>query len=186
MDAALYMKEHKAEFDVIIVDSSDPVGPAESLYTSEFYLNMHAALRPGGIVCTQGECQWSNLSLIKKVMGDAAQIYPTVDYAYTCIPTYPSGQIGFILANKGGNGKANMRSPRPIPASMTSSLRYYNSTIHAASFVLPNFAADELVAVRAPNTSGAASSSTTTLILSLAAGVAVGAVAAAVALTKRK
>jgi spermidine synthase len=48
MDAAEYMKGHRNEFDVIIVDSSDPVGPAETLYSSEFYANMHAALRPGG------------------------------------------------------------------------------------------------------------------------------------------
>jgi len=150
MDAALYMKEHRNEFDVIIVDSSDPVGPAETLYTSEFYLNMHAALRPGGIVCTQGECQWSNLALIKKVMADASAIYPVVDYAYTCIPTYPSGQIGFILAQKGGSS-TSMRTPRAIPAAMASTLRYYNSVIHKASFVLPNFAQAELTAVRAPN-----------------------------------
>ena len=53
MDAAIYMKEHANEFDVIIVDSSDPVGPAETLYTSSFYADMKACLRPGGLVCTQ-------------------------------------------------------------------------------------------------------------------------------------
>ena len=53
-DAAVYMKDHKGEFDVIIVDSSDPVGPAESLYTSAFYADMKDALKAGGIVCTQG------------------------------------------------------------------------------------------------------------------------------------
>jgi spermidine synthase len=53
MDAALYMKAHAGEFDCIIVDSSDPVGPAETLYTSSFYADMKACLRPGGIVCTQ-------------------------------------------------------------------------------------------------------------------------------------
>lgn len=53
MDAAVYMAAHKNEFDVIIVDSSDPVGPAETLYTSSFYHNMHSAMRDGGIVCTQ-------------------------------------------------------------------------------------------------------------------------------------
>jgi spermidine synthase len=100
MDAAEYMKAHQNEFDVIIVDSSDPVGPAETLYTSDFYRNMHSALRPGGIVCTQGECQWLHLDLIARVMADAKAMYPTVDYAYSCVPTYPDGQIGFILAAK--------------------------------------------------------------------------------------
>lgn len=100
MDAAVYMKAHKAEFDVIIVDSSDPVGPAETLYTSDFYTDMNNALRGNGIVCTQGECMWLHLDLIARVMRDAKGLYPTVDYAYTCIPTYPSGQIGFVLASR--------------------------------------------------------------------------------------
>ena len=95
---------HKNEFDVIIVDSSDPVGPAETLYTSDFYRNMSGALRDGGIVCTQGECQWLHLDLIARVMADARVMYPTVDYAYSCVPTYPDGQIGFIIAKKSGGG----------------------------------------------------------------------------------
>ncbi len=63
MDAALYVKDQVDQFDVIIVDSSDPVGmndmngwtkgPAESLYTTSFYNTMKAALRKGGIICTQ-------------------------------------------------------------------------------------------------------------------------------------
>lgn len=101
MDAAEYMKAHANEFDVIIVDSSDPVGPAETLYTSDFYRNMSVCLRAGGIVCTQGECMWLHLDLIHKVMTDAKGLYPTVDYGYSCVPTYPDGQIGFIIASKG-------------------------------------------------------------------------------------
>ena len=97
MDAAEYMKAHAGEFDVIIVDSSDPVGPAETLYTSDFYRDMHLALRDGGIVCTQGECQWLHLPLIKKVMSDASALYPVVDYGYSGVHTYPNGQIGYII-----------------------------------------------------------------------------------------
>ena len=151
MDAAEYMKLHKNEFDVIIVDSSDPVGPAETLYSSEFYRNMHAALRPGGIVCTQGECQWLHLPLIKKVMGDAAELFPTVEYAFASVPTYPSGQIGFILGRKAGTalsallgGGAALCQGRTVPAAMAAELRYYSEAIHRASFVLPKFAADKL------------------------------------------
>lgn len=52
-DAAEYIKGHVAEYDVIIVDSSDPVGPAESLYTKSFYTNMAIGLKPGGVIATQ-------------------------------------------------------------------------------------------------------------------------------------
>ena len=64
-DGYAYMKSKPGEFDVIIVDSSDPVGPAETLFQKEFYEFMKLALRPGGIVCTQAECQWLHLDIIK-------------------------------------------------------------------------------------------------------------------------
>ena len=153
MDAAEYMKGHKNEFDVIIVDSSDPVGPAATLYSSDFYRNMHAALKPGGIVCTQGECQWLHLDLIHKVIGDAAALFPTVEYAFASVPTYPSGQIGFIMGRKAdsalgallGGGRA-LSQGRAVPAAMQSALRYYSQAIHRACFVLPKFVADRLPA----------------------------------------
>ena len=49
------MGKHEGEFDVIITDSSDPVGPAESLFQKSYYELMKRALRPGGIICTQGK-----------------------------------------------------------------------------------------------------------------------------------
>ena len=75
MDAAEFVKDKAGQFDVIIVDSSDPVGPAETLYTSEFYSDMKTALRPGGIICTQGECIWLHLPLISKVLGDCGKLF---------------------------------------------------------------------------------------------------------------
>jgi spermidine synthase len=154
MDAAVYMKDHKNEFDVIIVDSSDPVGPAETLYTSAFYQDMYGALREGGVVCTQGECQYLHLELIRKVMEDAKALYPVVDYAYSCVPTYPDGQIGYIIATKAKGGDVLRTPKRPVPEDMRQSLRYYNEQIHEAAFVLPQFAAKKLEGVRAPQNNG--------------------------------
>ena len=59
---------------------------------------MKNALNPTGVLCTQGECMWLHLDLIAGVIGECRQIFPQVRYAYTTIPTYPSGQIGFIIA----------------------------------------------------------------------------------------
>ena len=154
-DAAEFMKGHAAEFDVIIVDSSDPVGPAETLYSSEFYANMHKALRAGGVVCTQGECQFLHAELIAKVMADAKAMYPVVDYAYSTVPTYPSGQIGYIIAHK-GSGSVRAAS-REVPAAMAASLRYYSTAMHRAAFVLPAFMASKLAALRPAQGLGAAS-----------------------------
>lgn len=101
-DAARYLKnEGKTQnYDVIICDSSDPVGPAEVLFQPEFFTSMRDALSPTGVLCTQGECQWLHLDLIEKVIGECRSLFPSVRYAYTAIPTYPSGQIGFIIATK--------------------------------------------------------------------------------------
>ena len=103
-DAARYLREEgsKQNYDVIICDSSDPVGPAEALFKPEFFLSMKNALGPDGIICTQGECIWLHLDLIAGVFQQCKNIFPSVKYGYTTIPTYPSGQIGFIIASNNG------------------------------------------------------------------------------------
>jgi spermidine synthase len=137
MDGAKFMEENQASFDVIITDSSDPIGPASVLFETPFYNGMHAALREGGIVCTQGECMWLHVHLIKPLIDSIKQTYTNVTYAYTCIPTYPSGQIGFILASKGAcDFKAKSEPADDVQAG----LNYYTPEMHNAAFVLPAFA----------------------------------------------
>ena len=65
---ATVMKQHQNYFDVIIVDASDPVGPADVLFEKPFYMAMKSALRSGGIVATQGENMWLHLDLIGNVL----------------------------------------------------------------------------------------------------------------------
>jgi len=140
-DAAEFIaKEGHGFYDVIIVDSSDPVGPGDSLFKPEFYEAMHAALNPGGIICTQGECIWLHLALIREVIGACRNIFPVVDYAFTTVPTYPSGQIGFILATTSERSDALRVPARPVAREIRETLRYYTPLMHSASFVLPAFA----------------------------------------------
>jgi len=138
MDGAVFMAENQASFDVIITDSSDPIGPAGVLFETPFYKAMHGALREGGIICTQGECMWLHVNLINPLVKAIASFYTTVEYAYTTIPTYPSGQIGFIIATK---ERGECSSPARTPSEETQkALRYYTPELHKASFVLPAFA----------------------------------------------
>mmetsp|Transcript_5931 Transcript_5931/g.12003 ORF Transcript_5931/g.12003 Transcript_5931/m.12003 type:complete len:294 (+) Transcript_5931:43-924(+) len=142
-DGLEFLKGKTAAYDVIIVDSSDPDGPAGSLFGEEFYKVVHAALKPGGVTCSQGECMWLHLPLIKSMMACCRGIFGDVDYAYTCIPTYPSGQIGFMLCSK-DSGKT-FRSPLREPTTaQQDSMQYYSTEIHRAAFVLPEFARKEL------------------------------------------
>lgn len=136
-DGAKFMEENTDSFDVIITDSSDPVGPASVLFETPFYTAMHRSLRDGGIVCTQGECVWLHLDLIRPLIKSISTYFTTVEYAYTTIPTYPSGQIGFIIATKGRS--AGCREPiRKLKNE--DDLKYYTTELHSASFVLPAFA----------------------------------------------
>jgi len=133
-DGAAYMKEKKGEFDIILVDSSDPIGPAESLFEQSFYECMKDALRPNGTVCCQGECVWIHLGLIKNLLDFCKPMFAHAEYAYTSIPTYPCGQIGFIIGSLGDSCK------KPKRKCEIANLKYYNAQIHEASFVLPEFA----------------------------------------------
>ncbi|KAK3599595.1 hypothetical protein CHS0354_035836 [Potamilus streckersoni] len=140
-----FMKKHKGEYDVIITDSSDPVGPASSLFQKSYYELMKAALKPDGILCCQGECLWLHLNLIKEMLTFCKTVFPVSDYAFTTIPTYPSGQIGFILCSS--NPDTNFKEPVTTWGTKELKilkLKYYNSDVHRAAFTLPQFAREAM------------------------------------------
>ncbi|TPR02235.1 Tubulin gamma chain [Aspergillus niger] len=140
-DGFQFLKERQNEFDVIITDSSDPEGPAESLFQKPYFELLRDALREGGVITTQGsENQWLHLSLITDLKKACKEVFPVAEYAYTTIPTYPSGQIGFMVCCK--DATRNVKEPvRSWTREEEEKLcRYYNQDIHRASFVLPNFA----------------------------------------------
>ncbi|KAL8776226.1 MAG: hypothetical protein Q9213_008346 [Squamulea squamosa] len=139
-DGFKYLADKKNEFDIIITDSSDPEGPAESLFQKAYFELLFGALKEGGVIATQAENQWLHLPMITQLKKDCREVFPTVEYAYTTIPTYPSGQIGFMICAK--DAERNVKNPvRSWSLEEEDKLcRYYNKDIHSASFVLPNFA----------------------------------------------
>ena len=81
---------------------------------------------------------WLHLDLIKPLVDSISQTFSTVEYAYTTMPTYPSGQIGFIIATK---GRATCTKPERKPTEeVQAGLKYYTPELHEAAFVLPAFA----------------------------------------------
>ncbi|KAL9612849.1 MAG: hypothetical protein Q9167_002581 [Letrouitia subvulpina] len=132
-DGFKFLADKKNEFDVIITDSSDPEGPAETLFQKPYFELLHGALRDGGIITTQAENQWLHLALITDLKKSCKEVFPTVEYAYTTIPTYPSGQIGFMVCCK--DAERNIREPlRSWSLDEEEKLcRYYNKDIHRAS-----------------------------------------------------
>ncbi len=139
-------KKERCGYDVIVADTSDPVGPAESLFDPAFYEQMHEALDDGGVICAQGECYWTHPRLIENVVACCSDIFDSVEYASTYVPTYPCGQIGFILASK---GDVDLRKPsRKMTNALQHQLQWYTPAIHSASFILPKFLEDKLALLR--------------------------------------
>ena len=86
------------------------------------------------------ESQWLHLPLITNLKKDCKEIFPNVEYAYTTIPTYPSGQLGFMVCCK--DAKRDLTKPLRSwsPEEEEKLCKYYNKEVHQASFVLPTFA----------------------------------------------
>lgn len=143
-DGFQFLKEYTNTFDVIITDSSDPEGPAESLFQKPYFELLRDALTENGVITTQAENIWLHMKIIKELKQACKSVFPVAEYAYTTIPTYPSGQIGFMVCSKDPN--ANVKVPlRKWSEQEENELnRYYNQEIHKAAFVLPTWAKNAL------------------------------------------
>jgi len=152
-DGAVFLNkpENEGKYDVIITDSSDPVGPAASLFESPFYQSMNKALKDGGKVCTQAESMWLHLDLIAKLVKDASHTFANVEYATTQIPTYPAGQIGLLLCSKQVSGRkvpSCVNPVRKVAPKDAEKYSYYSTELHSAAFTLPAFVARRVAAAK--------------------------------------
>ncbi|ODV80194.1 spermine synthase [Suhomyces tanzawaensis NRRL Y-17324] len=140
-DGFKFLAEYVNQFDVIITDSSDPEGPAESLFQKPYFELLKGALTEKGVISTQAESIWLHMPIISKLKQDCKQIFPVAEYGYTMIPTYPSGSIGFMVCSK--DPEAVVTKAARFDWSddfVAKNLKYYNKRIHEAAFVLPTWA----------------------------------------------
>ena len=140
-DGARFVGEHPNSYDVIVVDSTDPVGPGQVLFQREFYKSMKNALVKDGIAVTQCESIYFHRDVIRGVAAHVRELYPTFGYYYTLVPTYPSGIIGFYFCSLTYDPFQNLTEER---VAKLQPLKYYTSMIHRASFSLPAFASELL------------------------------------------
>ncbi|KAL3339246.1 hypothetical protein AABB24_028069 [Solanum stoloniferum] len=145
-DGVAFLKNvPEGTYDAVIVDSSDPIGPAQELFEKPFFESVARALRPGGVVCTQAESIRLHMHIIEDIVGNCCQIFKgSVNYAWTTVPTYPSGVIGFMVCSTEGPAVDFENPINPIDADDSHTktrgpLKFYNSEIHSASFCLPSF-----------------------------------------------
>lgn len=139
------LKDSNDKFDVIITDSSDPEGPAAAFFQQQYFRLLYDSLNNDGIVITQAsENVWLKIELLKNLKTTISEVFPIVKYAYTTVPTYTSGQLGLMVSSKNPNAKLDIPLRKLSKEKEEELFKYYNSQIHSASFVLPNWAKNYL------------------------------------------
>ena len=133
-DGAEFAQNIREPYDVILVDASDPQGPAVPLFGRDFYAGLRRGLAPGGLLA--GQCESAHLfpDLVRAVMGSLRQLFPRAWYYTAQVPTYLSGVIGFAL---GSDGPDPLAPPDPARLAGLGRLRHYTPAVHRAAFALP-------------------------------------------------
>ncbi len=139
-DGIAHVKDHPGEYDVIIVDSTDPIGPAVGLFAKSFYESIYHGLKEDGIFVAQSESPFFNGDLIRNVQADVRSLFPITRLYLASIPTYPSGLWSFSIGSK-------RYDPQVLADESRSAMldtKYYTPALHRSAFVLPRFV-EELV-----------------------------------------
>lgn len=138
-DGVEHVRQHKGKYDVILIDSTEPIGPAVGLFSREFYQDVYQALTPEGIMVAQSESPFLNQDVIKMIHRNLEGIF-SLKYLYLAsIPTYPSGLWSFTIASK--KWDPLKVDPQKIKAPNT---KYYTPELHFGAFKLPRFV-EELI-----------------------------------------
>jgi len=136
-DAVKYVAETKEKYDVIIVDSTDPIGPAQPLFGPKFYNDVFSCLNEDGLVVSQGESPFYNQDMQESMYKVLGQFFPIVtSYNFTNL-TYPGGYWSFTFASKKYHPIRDKDEQRVTSSELE--FNYYNNDIHNACFVLPQF-----------------------------------------------
>ena len=140
------LKSADGSYDLIIVDSTDPVGPGEGLFTREFYRNCYRVLSERGILINQQEGAFYDCDFheMQRAHAKIQEVFPIARIYGFNIPTYASGQWYFGFASKGLDPQKDQQATRWEGFGLKT--KYYNSGIHQAAFNLPSYVLDRLAA----------------------------------------
>lgn len=136
-DAIEYIKDKEKEFDIVLIDSTDPMGPGEGLFTEEFYTNVKKSLKAGGIVAAQSESPVVNKEEIKKMYTLLKKVFPITSTFTSPIPTYPGGYWAWAFCSEEIEPLSYIDEKRS--AEIAKTCKIYNKEYHLARFALPNF-----------------------------------------------
>lgn len=143
-DGLKFVRGCEGRYDLIIVDSTDPFGPGEGLFTKEFYGNCYKALKEDGIMVNQHESPFyeGDANAMKRAHKRIVESFPISRVYQAHIPTYPSGHWLFGFASKKYHPVTDIRDEAWKERKLKTG--YYNTNLHKGSFCLPNYVEEML------------------------------------------
>lgn len=136
-DGVAFVRNKQSVYDVVIIDSSDPVGPAKQLFELDFYQNVYAALKDDGLMVCQSQSPVFHFDVLRQTYSHISRLFPMVKLYTAVVPTYPGGLWSFTLGSKRYNQPLKNRK-------FDKNTRYFNKGILARCFELPEFMLQQL------------------------------------------
>ena len=138
-DGLKYIRRFENTYDLIVVDSTDPFGPGEGLFTKEFYGNCYKALTENGIMVNQHESPFysEDALIMQRVHKRIVETFPVSRVYQAHIPTYPAGHWLFGFASKKYHPVHDLNAVKWNALGMQ--MKYYNTRLHVGSFALPTY-----------------------------------------------
>lgn len=140
-DGAEFMRDTERKFDVIIVDSTDPIGPGEVLFTDSFYGHAHRALTAGGILVTQNGVPFLQGAELTNTMRAFKALFVDWTCYLATVPTYAGGPMAFGWGTDGDARQIPLEVLQARFAAAGLDTDYYTPEVHKAAFALPGYVA---------------------------------------------
>ena len=149
-DGMDFVRETEQRFDVIISDSTDPIGPGEILFSDDFYAQCKRILNPGGVIATQNGVAFFQLDEVTTTAGRLSQHFTDTAFYSAAVPTYYGGIMTFAWGSSDPALRdIDVQTLQHRYKASGISTRYYSPEIHKASFALPKYIVDALAETQA-------------------------------------
>jgi spermidine synthase len=132
-DGIKFIRTRKNYYDIIIIDSSDPVGPAEELFSESFYINAKQSLKSDGILVCQSQSPFFNKDILYKINNTLKIHFNIVKTYIAVVPSYPGGFWSFTMAS------LRYHPDKADTSRLAKNTKYINEEIFKSCFKLPNF-----------------------------------------------
>src|SRR5690625_4832475 len=141
-DGAKFVTETNQRFDVVIIDSTDPVGAGEALFTETFYAATKRCLTAGGVLVTQNGVPFLQGAELTTTMRTFRALFSDATCYLATVPSYSGGPMAFGWGTDGEVGQTSLETLKARYKAAGLSTRYYTPEVHLAAFALPGYVSD--------------------------------------------